>query len=87
MQRSSESHPSSHRFSDESDKEQEEDEEEEAAEAEGRGEGGSTTAARMTTTTGVGINIFPMGRSDSVLEASWGQRGALLGGTLEARPL
>ena len=28
-----------------------------------------------------------MGRSGSVLEASWGQRGALLGGTLEARPL
>ena len=79
MQRSSESHPSSHRFSDESDKEQEEDEEEEAAEAEGRGEGGSTTTAMTTTTTGVNIKTFAMSRSDNVLEASWGQRAALLG--------
>ena len=79
IQRRSESHPSSHTFSDESDKEQEEDEEEEAAEAEGRGEGGSTTTA-MTTTTGVNIKTFAMSRSGNVLEASWGQRAALLGG-------
>ena len=79
--------------SNEHDEEDMEDEGEEAAEAEGRGEGGSTTTAATTTTTttttttGGNTKTFVMSRSGSVLEVSWGHRGALSGGVLEARTL
>ena len=86
MQRSSEHHPSPHMFSNEHDEEDMDDEGEEAAEAEGRGEGGSTTTA-ATTTTGGNTKTFVMSRSGSVLEVSWGRRGALSGGVFEARTL
>ena len=84
MQRSSEPHPVSHMSSNEEDMD---DEGEEAAEAEGRGEGGSTTTAATTTTTGGNTKTFVMSRSGSVLEVSWGHRGVLSGGVLEARTL
>ena len=88
MQRSSEHHPSPHKFSNEHDEEDMDDEGEEAAEAEGRGETGSTTTAAMTTTTtGGNTKTFVTTRFGSILEVSWGHRGALSGGVLEARTL